>query len=72
MNVKSILDIKGRAVATISPEASLADAAHMLADKKIGAIVVTGTGLSVAGMVSGLGSAPAAIASDTGIACNAA
>ncbi len=52
MNVKSILDIKGRAVATIAVDASLADAAHMLADKKIGAIVVTGTGFSVAGILS--------------------
>lgn len=52
MNVKSILDIKGRAVATIAVDASLADAAHMLADKRIGAIVVTGAGLSVAGILS--------------------
>jgi CBS domain-containing protein len=52
MNVKSILDIKGRSVATIAAEASLADAAHMLADKQIGAVVVTGPGYSVAGILS--------------------
>jgi CBS domain-containing protein len=52
MNVKSILDIKGRAVATMSADASLADAAHLLADKKIGAVVVTGSGLTVAGILS--------------------
>lgn len=52
MNVKSILDIKGRAVATIAADASLADAAHMLAEKKIGAVVVTGAGYSVAGILS--------------------
>lgn len=52
MNVKSILDIKGRLVATIAPEATLADAAHMLAAKKIGAVVVTGPGQSVAGILS--------------------
>lgn len=52
MNVKSILDIKGRSVATIAAEASLADAAHMLAEKGIGAIVVTGPGYSVAGILS--------------------
>jgi membrane associated rhomboid family serine protease len=42
MNVKSILDAKGRAVATIAPDATLAAAAHMLAEKRIGAVVVTG------------------------------
>jgi CBS domain-containing protein len=52
MNVRSILEAKGRSVATISPDATLADASHMLAQKKIGAIVVTGTGMSVAGILS--------------------
>ena len=52
MNVKSILDIKGRAVDTIAADASLADAAHMLSDKRIGAVVVTGTGYGVAGILS--------------------
>ncbi len=52
MNVKSILDAKGRAVATIAADATLADAAHLLAEKRIGAIVVTGPGYSVAGILS--------------------
>ncbi|AVO45353.1 CBS domain-containing protein [Phreatobacter cathodiphilus] len=52
MNVKSILDAKGRAVATIAPDATLAAAAHMLAEKRIGAVVVTGAGHSVAGILS--------------------
>lgn len=52
MNVRSILEAKGRSVATISPDATLADASHMLAQKKIGAIVVTGTGMAVAGILS--------------------
>lgn len=52
MNVKGILDIKGRAVATIAPGATLADAAHMLAEKKIGAVVVTGPNDTVAGILS--------------------
>ncbi|QCK87935.1 CBS domain-containing protein [Phreatobacter aquaticus] len=52
MNVRSILEAKGRSVATISPDATLADASHMLAQKKIGAIVVTATGMSVAGILS--------------------
>ncbi|MCZ8314828.1 CBS domain-containing protein [Phreatobacter sp.] len=52
MNVKSILDAKGRAVATIAPGATLADAAHLLASKRIGAVVVTGPGDTVAGILS--------------------
>ncbi len=52
MNVKSILDAKGRAVATIAADATLADAAHLLAEKRIGAVVVTGPGYSVAGILS--------------------
>ena len=52
MNVKSILDAKGRAVATIAADATLADAANLLAEKRIGAIVVTGPGYSVAGILS--------------------
>ncbi|MCP2937688.1 CBS domain-containing protein, partial [Salmonella enterica subsp. enterica serovar Typhimurium] len=52
MNVKSILDAKGRAVATIAPGATLADAAHLLASKRIGAIVVTGPSDTVAGILS--------------------
>ncbi|WP_296576013.1 CBS domain-containing protein [Phreatobacter sp.] len=52
MNVKSILDAKGRAVATIDPDATLAAAAHLLAEMRIGAVVVTGAGHSVAGILS--------------------
>lgn len=52
MNVKGILDVKGRAVATIPVDATLADAAHLLAEKRIGAAVVTGPGYSVAGILS--------------------
>ncbi|MBN8941748.1 MAG: CBS domain-containing protein [Rhizobiales bacterium] len=50
--VRHILDRKGRDVATISPDASLADAVHMLADMRIGAVVVTGAGKSIAGILS--------------------
>lgn len=52
MNVKSILDAKGRAVATIAPDATLAAAANLLAEKRIGAVVVTGAGHTVAGILS--------------------
>lgn len=52
MTVARILQTKGREVATISPSASLADASHMLADRRIGAVVVVGSGHSVAGILS--------------------
>ncbi|MEI8146037.1 MAG: CBS domain-containing protein [Alphaproteobacteria bacterium] len=52
MTVRSILNAKGADVATIDPRASLADAAHMLAARRIGAIVVKGPANSVAGILS--------------------
>ena len=46
MTVKSILDAKGRDVVTLGPDATLAQAASLLAEKRIGAVVVTeGDGL---------------------------
>ena len=46
MTVKSILDAKGRDVVTLGPDATLAQAASLLAQKRIGAVVVTeGDGL---------------------------
>ena len=50
--VRHILDRKGRDVATISPKASLADAVHMLADRRIGAVVVSSGDRSIAGILS--------------------
>lgn len=41
MTVKSILDAKGRDVVTLGPDATLAQAASLLAGKRIGAVVVT-------------------------------
>lgn len=52
MTVTSILKDKGRDVTTITPEASLQDAVNMLADKRIGAIVVTDFASRVAGILS--------------------
>lgn len=52
MTVRHILNVKGRAVATITAGASLADAVHELADKKIGALVVVGSGHGVVGILS--------------------
>lgn len=52
MTVRMILETKGRSVATIARGASLADAAHLLAAKKIGAVLVTDGGDVVAGILS--------------------
>ena len=52
MNVQSILSVKGTEVATIEPEASLADAAAVLRDRGFGALVVSGDGSSIDGIVS--------------------
>jgi CBS domain-containing protein len=52
MSVRAILDMKGRDVATISADATLAEAAAQLAEKRIGALVVTGIERSVSGILS--------------------
>ncbi len=52
MSVRAILDEKGRDVATISADATIAEAAAQLAEKRIGALVVTGIERSVIGILS--------------------
>lgn len=52
MTVKQILDQKGRDVVTVSPSMGTADAIRFLADNKIGAVVVTGPGGKIAGILS--------------------
>ncbi len=52
MTAERILRNKGADVATISPEATLAEAAAMLQARNIGAIVVSGDGARVEGIVS--------------------
>ncbi len=52
MRVGQILANKGREVATISSTASVHDAAKELARRRIGALVVTDDGTTVAGIVS--------------------
>ncbi|HML44115.1 MAG: CBS domain-containing protein [Hyphomicrobium zavarzinii] len=52
MNVASILKLKGRAVSTVRPNATLLDVAKKLGPKKIGAIVVVGENGHVAGIIS--------------------
>jgi CBS domain-containing protein len=52
MTVKTILSLKGGDVATIAPSASLATAAKVLAERRIGALVVIDAADRVAGMLS--------------------
>jgi CBS domain-containing protein len=52
MTVMAILSRKGSDVVTIAPAAQLSDAVKLLAERRIGAIVVTGPGDRVAGILS--------------------
>lgn len=52
MNVETILRTKGNRVATIRPEATVADAVDMLNRERIGALVVSADGDSVDGILS--------------------
>ena len=52
MNVAAILKLKGRAVATATETATLAEITRTLAAKKIGAVVITDHRGHVAGIVS--------------------
>ena len=52
MTVLSILSEKGREVATIAPERTMSEAARILSERRIGALVVTGPAQDVAGILS--------------------
>lgn len=52
MNVQSILGVKGRDVATVNREATVADVAAQLRDQGIGALVVSDDGAHIDGIVS--------------------
>ena len=52
MTVKAILSAKGSEVHTIEPTTNLAAAAKLLAERKVGALVVTGADRRVIGIVS--------------------
>jgi CBS domain-containing protein len=52
MTVKAILSMKGSDVHTIEPTANLGAAAQLLAERKVGALVVTGPDRRVVGIVS--------------------
>ncbi len=51
MQVRHILQTKGRDIITIAPGASLADAAQMMTERGVGALVVT-DGARLAGIIS--------------------
>jgi CBS domain-containing protein len=50
--VRHILGVKGSAVYTIAPEASVREALERLAEKDVGALVVTGSDGRIVGMLS--------------------
>jgi CBS domain-containing protein len=52
VKVSQVLATKGREVDTVASTASVRDAARILAAKKIGALVVTDDGATVAGIIS--------------------
>jgi CBS domain-containing protein len=52
MTVRAILTLKGRDCVTIAPDASLAEAANLLSQHRIGAVVITGPDRRVVGILS--------------------
>src|SRR5580704_10522000 len=52
MQVRHILHTKGRDIVAISQQASLAEAAHLLALRHIGAVIVQDSGGALAGILS--------------------
>ena len=52
MTVSTVLSEKGRQVVTIEPGASLAAAAGLLAEKRIGAALILGANLRLVGIIS--------------------
>ena len=52
MNVKAILESKGHDVMTIGPDETLADAISVLAEHRIGALVITNGDRKVVGILS--------------------
>jgi CBS domain-containing protein len=52
MNVKAILDAKGRDVLTLGPNEKLSEAVRLLAEHRIGALVVTNGDRKIVGILS--------------------
>jgi CBS domain-containing protein len=52
MTIRAIIAFKGRDCVTVAPDATLADAAKLLAKHRIGALVITGPERRVVGILS--------------------
>lgn len=52
MNVQSIIGVKGGEVATITQTKRLSDVVRILGERRIGALVVSGDGRSIEGIIS--------------------
>ena len=52
MTVKAILEAKGHAVVTLGPNATLTEAIGLLADRRIGALVITNGDRKIVGILS--------------------
>jgi CBS domain-containing protein len=52
MTVKAILAAKGTDVIAIEPNATVSDAAKLMAERRIGAVLVLGTELRIVGIIS--------------------
>jgi CBS domain-containing protein len=52
MTVRAIITLKGRECVTVAPDATLADAARLLAKHRIGALVITGPERRIVGILS--------------------
>ena len=52
MTVRAIITLKGRDCVTVAPDATLAEAAQLLAKHRIGALVITGAERRVVGILS--------------------
>ena len=52
VSVKAMLDQKGRNVFTIGPHTTLGEAANMLHEKKIGAVIIAGVEGKISGILS--------------------
>lgn len=52
MTVKAILEAKGRAILTLAPDQTLSEAVRVLADNRVGALVITNGDRKIVGILS--------------------
>lgn len=69
MLVDQILDSKGREVATVAPDATIADAVRLMAARNVGALVVSADGGTVDGILSERDVVRALASQDDVLAC---